>query len=388
MTTLTREALYELVWTSPTRVVAEKFGVSDVWLKKVCAKAGIPTPDRGYWAKAAAGKPIVKARLPLREPGMPNEVVITKATYNWRYDPAAELAEPIPEPPSFPEPLAAVRDRIVKRLGKVLRSRDLALPGPMVRKLLAADEKRRERQRQSAYPSTWDAPLFESPFEIRRLKVLNAIELALARVGGRLDYSGNEARSLTVKVGEQVMVLELDHPTAKANRWGQWSTRPGPVDILRLELKARHTEGPGKLVWIDGKGGKLEDNLTEIVVTLAYSGEVQYRRSLLAHHAYLLKRRADNEAEVAKRRAEAELQARERRLKAQQERRERLFGQAKDWRAAQDIREFVSRVLASRDDTPNELQAWAAWALAEADTLDPTLNGSLEQMDVVPTHDA
>ena len=31
--------------------VSARFGISDIALKKTCARAGIPTPDRGYWAK-------------------------------------------------------------------------------------------------------------------------------------------------------------------------------------------------------------------------------------------------------------------------------------------------------------------------------------------------
>jgi hypothetical protein len=58
---LTRQELYDLVWTEPARTVAAAYGVSDVWLKKVCAKADIPSPDRGYWAKLAAGKPVVRS---------------------------------------------------------------------------------------------------------------------------------------------------------------------------------------------------------------------------------------------------------------------------------------------------------------------------------------
>lgn len=386
-TILSRQELYDLVWAEPTRTVAASYGVSDVWLKKVCAGANVPTPDRGYWAKLAAGKAVVKARLPLRDPGMSDTVSVTKANYNYRWDPEAELAEPIPEPPVFLEPLDEVRERVVKRVGKVVRCRDLSNPCLIVRKLLANDEKRREKHQRSTYPSSWDAPLFDSPFETRRLRVLNAIGLALPRIGGKFDYSGKEARKLSLQVGSQVMELFLDHPSAKPNQWGEWSTRSGPVDTLRLELKPRFTENIPKRIWIDGDEGKLEDRLTEIVIAFGIAGEAHYRQSRIAHHAYLLKRRADNEAEVLKRRAEAERLARERRLKAEKERRDRLFGQARDWRMAQDIRGFVNDVLDSQAADLEQLGSWASWARAEADALDPVLNGSLTARDVSPTPD-
>jgi hypothetical protein len=196
----------------------------------------------------------------------------------------------------------------------------------MARKLLANDDKRREKHQRSTYPSSWDAPLFDSPFEIRRLRVLNAIGLALPRIGGKLDYLGKEARKLSLHVGSQTMELMLDHPSAKPNQWGEWSTRPGPVDTLKLELKPRFTEDIPKRVWIDGEDGKLEDQLTEILVAFGVAGEAHYRQGRIAHHAYLLKRRADNEAEVVKPRAEAERLAREKREREAKARRDMLLG--------------------------------------------------------------
>jgi integrase len=44
-----REALYELVWTAPVMEIARRLGVSDVALAKLCRKAAIPIPKRGYW---------------------------------------------------------------------------------------------------------------------------------------------------------------------------------------------------------------------------------------------------------------------------------------------------------------------------------------------------
>lgn len=53
--TLTREQLYEQVWTTPMRHLAKQYGLSDVGLRKCCVRHDIPTPPIGYWAKKSFG---------------------------------------------------------------------------------------------------------------------------------------------------------------------------------------------------------------------------------------------------------------------------------------------------------------------------------------------
>jgi hypothetical protein len=59
-----REELYEKVWTTPVRILAREYGVSDVAIAKACRKLHIPLPGRGYWNKMAAHWP-VEPRPPL-----------------------------------------------------------------------------------------------------------------------------------------------------------------------------------------------------------------------------------------------------------------------------------------------------------------------------------
>jgi hypothetical protein len=60
---LTRQQLYELVWSKPMRDAAATIPMSDVGLKKVCCRQGVPVPPRGYWNKVRAGH-----RMPPRPP--------------------------------------------------------------------------------------------------------------------------------------------------------------------------------------------------------------------------------------------------------------------------------------------------------------------------------
>lgn len=53
---VSREELYELVWSVPMLKVAEKFKVSGSYMARVCSTLHLPRPERGYWAKLAVGK--------------------------------------------------------------------------------------------------------------------------------------------------------------------------------------------------------------------------------------------------------------------------------------------------------------------------------------------
>ena len=61
---LSREELYQQVWTTPMRHLARAYGLSDVGLAKLCKRHAIPTPLVGYWAKLAHGKPVTQPALP------------------------------------------------------------------------------------------------------------------------------------------------------------------------------------------------------------------------------------------------------------------------------------------------------------------------------------
>src|ERR1700677_2101069 len=62
--TITRQELYELVWSQPMQSLAKTFGISDVALAKRCRAVDVPVPPRGYWAQKAAGQNPPQLPLP------------------------------------------------------------------------------------------------------------------------------------------------------------------------------------------------------------------------------------------------------------------------------------------------------------------------------------
>lgn len=66
---ISREELYQLVWSQPMTKVAEQFDVSGSYMARVCSILNVPRPERGYWAKLAVNKAPIPLPLPEAQPG-------------------------------------------------------------------------------------------------------------------------------------------------------------------------------------------------------------------------------------------------------------------------------------------------------------------------------
>ncbi len=88
---LTRQELYEKMWSRPAVSLAEEFGISGRGLGKICSRFEIPVPPRGYRAKLAAGKHVTRAQLPTAKSDVPSEILIQPSPEG----PAAALPEQV-----------------------------------------------------------------------------------------------------------------------------------------------------------------------------------------------------------------------------------------------------------------------------------------------------
>lgn len=110
---LTRRTMYDLVWSKPMTKVAEKFGISDVALKKACDRHRVPTPPRGYWAKKEAGKPVRQVSFVETADPQDERVVI----YGQNH-------------PELPESVKQIIDQ--QRVAKAARGKSFPFPSPPI----------------------------------------------------------------------------------------------------------------------------------------------------------------------------------------------------------------------------------------------------------------
>lgn len=262
---LSRAALYDLVWSKAKTLVAKNLGVSDVAVGKACKKADIPVPPRGYWAMGEAPQRRLRMPLPLRGLGQSDTVTIGQQRGWWPQEPIGEL----PPPPEFSELLDAVIRRAQQMAGKVTVPRNLDRPHLLVAKLLEQDEQRRQKFAESKY--SWDKPRFDAPAALRRLRLINALFMALARAGCRPDFRGHDADELFAHVGDQVVRFVLE-PLKKSKRYDRmFGDEASSARLpLRLAIDSR----------VDWAGGRIADGAAATDFTCRKPAATRYSKAL------------------------------------------------------------------------------------------------------------
>ena len=374
---ISRAELHQLVWSIPVKQLAPRFGVSDVAVKKACEKASIPTPDRGYWAKVDAGQRLPTKPLPPRPPGMNDDIEFGATHSYWGGSPLSndEVLGPVPPPPTFSEPLEEVRQRIAKSMGDVVVRRDTGNWHPSIATYLRKDDQKREKQRQSKYFSSWDAPVFEGPFEKRRLRILNALFHGLMKLGGRPSLRGFAAREVVITFHYQHVWISLEGKNAKPPQ--QYVPRSKEPDdhTLVLSILAGYEAKEVLGSWSDNQHQNLETQLAQAAIGIALQAEESYRAQLIRSHEWRIERKAQLEKEERERQAAQVKAEAERKARLEQKRIDNLLTDARALETADTIRRYVAQ-LEERVGVNAEtsFQQWRQWALSQADRMDPSLD--------------
>lgn len=211
-------------------------------------------------------------------------------------------------------------------------------PDP-IRRRFEEDEKRREKIKTLTYVSSWDKPIFESPFELRRFRILNALS-------GRLQISGKEARNVCFAMAGQRVAIDLDilWKSRMQNDSVIWSPRP-PDSKMVLAVDPRWNTEEARYRWEDDADGKIETKLTQIAPEIVIAAELRYREGVLHTYKWRVERKAQLEEELRKKRLEAERAEREPQRKLEQARVDRLLRDADAFRQAQAIREYLRKYV-------------------------------------------
>lgn len=361
-----RSELYALVWAEPVRTVAKRLGVSDVGLAKACRYADIPLPGKGYWAKKEAGKPIRAVALPQRGIGKSDEIVIGGGRY---HEPPREsdeelLAATLPPPPTFAESYDEVAQRVRALLAKVPIPMSLKRTHREIASLLEADEVRRVKFLEHGY--SWEKPLFDTPLARRKLRILNGLTTALARVGFATSIRGGGPIELNTRVGDYGISWQLEADAARPHK--KATAKSG----LRLSISLP-TGAPAQLAasWSDLPERDLESVARTILETIIIAGEYRYRSHVLSMYEWRIERRQRLVAERERLLIEAERRRVEALERARKQEEDALIDQARRWRQATDVRAYVAARVAVQGTPDEVMNNWVRWAMEVADRMDP-----------------
>jgi hypothetical protein len=310
---------------------------------------------------------------------MTDTVLVCQGNRYEREDEGAIVAEEIPPPPEFAESLPDLTTRVEAIVGKVPQTRELKQPHPVIARLLKEDEARWEKWRASSYPSSFDRPFFASPFEQRRLRLLDAIFKAAEKLGMRASTHGRNPERFHIRMGEVSVAFSLDLP--KAPERSNYSTpsdtrRPGS-EPLRLQIHENYKTSDGvRLAWEDAPGTPLERCLADIVAGILVAGEMMVRAGMLRAHTDRVEHKAYVIREIQRRKDEAIRKEQERQARIEQASIDKLMDDAAALRMATDIRAYVEAVRSANRESPepmseDQMSEWASWALLQAERIDP-----------------
>lgn len=367
---ISREELYQQVWSRPMTKVAAEYGVTSTALKKTCNRHKIPTPERGYWAKLEHDKPVRRVSLPKLNDARLDQVRISGTSA-----------------PNLPEQVskagAEARERLMKASEPAFAE---GATGSLVEEppILAATRRAISRARPDAAGFTnvqgrGIVSLKIAPGSADRALQLLSRLFTLAETEGyrpKVSDTGLElaTEDVSIAFGIEERPRKNPHEPTAAElkrkednlRWGisrdPWPKKfdYSPSGRLAIVIQANLWSGLRR-TWSDGKSQKVEAMLPEIVAGLAEHGALLRERRRAAEES----ERQRQEAEARRRREEAFNAREKRRLQFVDAIHEQLLERSK-----------LTTVLAHLEQTATEgknrtvsLSAWLRRRIQQIDAL-------------------
>lgn len=362
---LSREELYDLVWSEPMSTVAPKLGMSDRGVAKICERLKVPRPPRGYWQKKMAGQKV--RRFPLRAlPDGARTPSIARIAPGHERAPVSQAVVEAKRSEARPENAIVVPTKVGRY-------------HPLVRATRAAVRARRStaaRPRDARQAVQGLDVEVTKDSEVRALGIMHAL------------IKGLEKRGISVKVDASTdsTLAVLDEAAVKirlTERRRRIELPPTPKELADEKrygwrpFKRYEYQSTGKLVlaidewidaprksWADGKKQRVEDCLNDFVVGLRAVAEAKRRADI--------ERRERAARREEERRIKEAIRARE---EAERRRWDDLRRRAAAWEEHRRIVRYIRALRRRLEHAPDELKAaarpWLEWAEARIGDSDP-----------------
>lgn len=378
--TITRQELYDEVWSQPVCTLAPKYNLSDVGFAKLCTRCDIPRPPRGYWAKLQAGKKVKRTPLPVLED-----------------EPVIRVYVPEPGEVKANDEVHSEVDAVTAGLPVIEVAGNLRGAHRLVSQTRQAFEGARKGSDGILLPpDEAKLDLLVSRDQLRRsLLIVDALLKAFESLGNNVSAGPTiEAfgQSVSFCIRESVSTIEEELEPSIDSLRGRYDffherkrkkqVPSGKLTLLIPEAEGYWASGCRKQ-WKDAKIQRLENCLNSIV-----AGVLEVAAKKRDHE--VKKKQEAIAAEEARKQQVIEAERREelrKQQRAEQRKFDRLLDQVASWKQSREIREYIAYVrqahAASGAEiaTDSELGQWLNFAAQQADRLDPTVDSPKSILD-------
>jgi hypothetical protein len=352
---ISRDELYEKVWTKPMVEIAKEYEVSDKAIAKICDKLKVPVPGIGYWQKLEAGEKLERKRLPEIPPTHPTEHTIRKNEPSYAFEISEEVSELI--------------ENEKDPANKIIVQEKRGSTHILIRRTEQSLEKSYRYSNMLCSQQEEDIlKILVSPNEkVRAFRILNTIIYELEKRGYLLYINRS---FLCVKMFGVELKCSLNERMKKARRKFESPYDRQydyiPSGTLALSIEHFYSDYPLARNFLDITSAKLENRLNEFIIAL-----------LIASQVYIAKEKHWEEERKIYREQERKRNEILEAIENEKKKLRTLKNNVKSFHNSERIREYISRYKMKlldqnlTDEQKNEINDYLEWAQKQADRIDP-----------------
>lgn len=345
---LSREELFEMVWTESVNSITKEFLVSPVSFRKICEDNQIPLLGKGYWSKVCFNKAPDRPKLPEcsdcpeivtlyrrkegdnRNLGLVSE--FHKIKQEIEIDPSLNLSVP-------------------QRLSK---------PDPIVQNSLSILEDLKKGKKQKNKTYSYYLPQVSEGIQSRAFRILDTLFKAFRDRGYQFKFTDRDSIIIVNDMELKIRMREKHKRVIDSYIAGSPYHRLEPIGIIAFSVeRSLHSKE-----WTGSKTKPLEGKISTILagIELFAKNEKEYQARL--EKGWANQRERVEREKAIKEKEEAD----ERKLQS-------LLDQSDQWHRVNIFRQFLDHLEALNQKKKDpEQEELIRWAREKADRMDPLYN--------------